>query len=389
MRIHDEGGTTAADAAQFCAACGTGLADGRFCPGCGQPTGSENGPFPRFEAAGDAAATYAKGGAPLPATARQSLLTDIEETARLSAQSVAAGGGFPARPSKPRSRWPVFAAGGLLIVAIGVLAVILLTGGSSSGSESGSASYARQAAAAFQPLNSANQQLSTALAGLHGRSTAGARAAVTQAQSATSAARGALAALPAPDASDQLPIQLRQAFDREDAYLAAVSTALAHPSDPGVAQLPSLAGNLTSSLDAVGAPLAGAAQSVTGAEALAAWARGQKRARAAAARRAAARRRANAANVAAGGSTPATGLPSVTPTPTVGPSDCGGGLHVNPVTTTCPFARNVQQMYREASGSTASVEAASPVTGKLYTMYCRPEGGGIACSGGNNASLSW
>jgi hypothetical protein len=387
MGIQDEVGATAAET-QFCATCGNGLSGGRFCPGCGQPAGTAGSPFPRFDAANDAAAAYVKTGAPLPATARKSLLTDIEETARLTAEPVPVSSGLPVGTRKAGSRWPVWAAGGLLIVAIGVVAVILLTGGSSSNSSGGTASYTSKVVAAFQPVNHANQQLSTALAGLNGQRTGAARAAVAQGQSATSAARTALAALPAPDASQQLPILMRQVLDSEDTYLAAVSAALAHPGSPGVGQLSALAGTLVRSLDAVGAPLAGAAQNVSGADTLTTWAQGKQRAKRAAARRAAANKRASAANVPATGAAPASALPAPASSPSPTGQDCGGGLFAG-ANTTCPFARNVQQAYYDAGGGATTLDVPSPVTHQSYTMSCQPVGGGVTCAGGNNASLSW
>ncbi len=55
--------------------------------------------------------------------------------------------------------------------------------------------------------------------------------------------------------------------------------------------------------------------------------------------------------------------------------------------TSCPFAEAVRQAY--AAGGTGagarSVVAASPVTGRTYTMTCAPEGKLVTCTGGENA----
>lgn len=59
----------------------------------------------------------------------------------------------------------------------------------------------------------------------------------------------------------------------------------------------------------------------------------------------------------------------------------------DPSTTTCPFARNVRAAYADSglNGAAGAVKADSPVTGRTYTMNCRPEAGVIICEGGTNA----
>jgi hypothetical protein len=69
-----------------------------------------------------------------------------------------------------------------------------------------------------------------------------------------------------------------------------------------------------------------------------------------------------------------------------GGSSCGGSLSVGP-NTTCAFAENVEYEYFSEIGSgSGSVVAYSPVTEKLYTMYCTA-GEPHECTGGNNASV--
>lgn len=67
-----------------------------------------------------------------------------------------------------------------------------------------------------------------------------------------------------------------------------------------------------------------------------------------------------------------------------GGGDCGGNLSVGS-DTTCPFAENVEyEYYAEIGSGSGTVTAYSPVTEKLYTMYCTA-GEPHECTGGNNA----
>ena len=80
-----------------------------------------------------------------------------------------------------------------------------------------------------------------------------------------------------------------------------------------------------------------------------------------------------------GGSAPA-------PASSGGGTSCGGGLSVGP-NTTCAFAENVEYEYFSEIGSgSGTVAAYSPVTERLYTMYCTA-GEPHECTGGNNASV--
>jgi type II secretory pathway pseudopilin PulG len=66
--------------------------------------------------------------------------------------------------------------------------------------------------------------------------------------------------------------------------------------------------------------------------------------------------------------------------------NCGGSLSVGP-NTTCAFAENVEYEYfAEIGAGSGTVTAYSPVTEKLYSMYCTA-GEPHECSGGNNATV--
>ena len=52
--------------------------------------------------------------------------------------------------------------------------------------------------------------------------------------------------------------------------------------------------------------------------------------------------------------------------------------------TTCAFAEAVRSSYNDAGGGTGYFDAYSPVTGKVYTMYCSGYAP-VTCTGGNNA----
>ena len=199
-------------------------------------------------------------------------------------------------------------------------------------------------------------------------------------------ARGALQTLSVPASSQQLATNARGTLSREDAYLAAVASALANPASASAAQSQTLASNLTDALNAIAPAQQDWARSVTGADTLTTWAPKAvaTRARHAAAKRAAARRRAARRNQSNGQRNSS----STAPPPLAGGTDCGGGLHAGP-NTSCPFAQNVRDAYNEAPGAHATVRVFSPVTDQTYTMTCAPAGNGVTCSGGNNASATW
>jgi hypothetical protein len=242
--------------------------------------------------------------------------------------------------------------------------------------------YKAQLSTAMRPVISANEKLSSALRALHGTRATLAQRRAKEAQEATLTARGAVQTLSVPSGSQQLATNARGTLGREDAYLAAVASALADPSSASAAQSQTLASNLTDALNAIAPAEQDWARSVAGADTLTTWAPRAvaTKARHAAAKRAAVRRRAARRTQGSGS--------SAAPAPPAGGTDCGGGLHAGP-NTSCPFAQNVRDAYNEAPGAHATVRVFSPVTDQTYTMTCAPAGNGVTCSGGNNASATW
>jgi hypothetical protein len=62
--------------------------------------------------------------------------------------------------------------------------------------------------------------------------------------------------------------------------------------------------------------------------------------------------------------------------------------------TSCPFAENVFKAYADnyqsnGEQSEVTVSADSPVTGKSYAMACGTNGDTVACTGGNNAFVTF
>ena len=74
--------------------------------------------------------------------------------------------------------------------------------------------------------------------------------------------------------------------------------------------------------------------------------------------------------------------PSPTPAPASSRTDCGGGISVGP-NTSCSFAQNVRDEYRNTGGS-SRIEVYSPVTKQTHTMSCTA-GATTVCTGGNDA----
>jgi hypothetical protein len=380
MAIQDVNNPQSSETAQFCADCGSVLAGGRFCPGCGRPVGAE-APFQRHDAAVQHGADIANG--------HGAVADDVPHYPPGGVDPATEVLGPPAYGSPPepgprrRRRWPLAVGAGLLaLAAIAAAAIVVLNdrGGSSGPSRTDlNVTYSKKVAATFSPVDAANRRLSDALTALRRGHGSAAQDAVTGAQSTTAAARGALGALTVPDGSQELAAQMRQVIDRESTYLSAVNLALAHPSNPGVAQLQSIAGSLTSTLVAIGDPIRGASENVAGADRLTSWA--QRTARAAASRRRAARQAAVAP--------PA---PQPAPTPSNAPTGdvCPSGERVN-ATTSCAFAENVHSAWIDTPGVSNTVTAYSAATGRDITMDCGPTGGGgtIVCTGGENAFVSW
>jgi hypothetical protein len=281
--------------------------------------------------------------------------------------------------------WLPLALVGVVVVA-GIAVVLALT--VFSGGDDDVAVYRDKVSTILTPVITANERLSTALTSLQGTGSTNARRKVAAAQSATTAARGGLAALTVPDGAEQTALNARQTLTREASYLQAVRVVLANPAgDASPTQ--TLAANLTGALDAIAPADQDWSQSVQGADRLTAWApkaAATVRARRATKRRKAAAARRNRSDASRSSSSRSSSSGSA-PVASSG-SNCGGGLHAGP-NTTCAFAQNVRSAWGEAPGTTNTVRVYSPVTGQTYTMNCSPAGGGITCSGGNNASVSW
>jgi hypothetical protein len=313
----------------------------------------------------------------------------VTELATATSAPVANVPASPDRETPGGGRPPWLVPVGIGVVALVVIGVALALTVFSGGSDGKTAAYRDKVSTVMAPVITANKQLSTSLASLHGTTTATAGRKVAAAQSATIAARGGLAALTVPSGAQQTALNARQTLTREAAYLDAVKAALDVPATDSAAQTQTLAANLTGALDTIAPPGEDWSQSVTGSDVLTTWApkaaaRIRARRIAAAHKRAARARRQRAA--ASSGSRAATSAPA-TPAPSSG-SDCGGGIHAGP-NTSCAFALNVKRAWLEAPGSTNTVRVYSPVTGETYTMNCAPAGGGITCSGANNASVTW
>jgi hypothetical protein len=75
--------------------------------------------------------------------------------------------------------------------------------------------------------------------------------------------------------------------------------------------------------------------------------------------------------------------PDRSTSPTSGRTDCGDGIEAGP-NTSCPFARNVVEAYRQTGGGT--VRVFSPVTRTWYSMSCTSSPPHV-CTGANNASV--
>lgn len=306
-------------------------------------------------------------------------------------QAPAPAGAFqpppPATPPTHRDkspRWIPFAIIGAVLVGIVVVALVLFV--FSSSDDGKDTAYKEQLSTAMRPVINANEKLSSALRALRGTNTTLAQRRARDAQEATLTARGAVQTLSVPSGSQQLATNARGTLGREDAYLAAVASALANPASASAAQSQTLASNLTDALNAIAPAKQDWARSVAGADTLTTWAPRAvaTKARHAAAKRAAARRRAARRNQASGQRSGS----STAPPSLAGGTDCGGGLHAGP-NTSCPFAQNVRDAYNEAPGAHATVRVFSPVTDQTYTMTCAPAGNGVTCSGGNNASATW
>ncbi len=223
-RAADSDGQT--ERAHYCPQCGHLSTEGRFCTDCGHPL--------------DTAATSDVRGAEQPTIAAPPPPTSPPPAV-----------GAPPAANAPRSRIALIVAGGALgLIAIAVAAIILLTGSNSNTADP----YRQKLTVALTPVLSTNTALSNTLTSLHGKNTAAAKNAAGQAQSAVTAARGAVAVLTVPSADAQLAQQVQQALTQESGYLQAVSATLAHPSAENISPLQTLATNTQSALVPIVSP---------------------------------------------------------------------------------------------------------------------------------------
>ncbi|MGO9790995.1 MAG: hypothetical protein ACLP8S_16320 [Solirubrobacteraceae bacterium] len=365
--------------ARFCPHCGHPAGDGPFCPGCGEPV-TATAEFEQITSAVTQQQPPVMGppppvmGPPPPSPGPSS----------------PSGGGSRSR------MWALIAGGAVALVAVAVLAIILLNGGSSN-SASQTTVYSHKLTVALSPVLAANSTLSSDLQGLSGSNTAQAKSAVAQAQSAVSQAQGALTALSAPSGSVQLTRQVTFALTQESGYLQAVQATLSTPSSGTAAQVQNAATSAQTAFVNLGALAPNGDQSISNTYALTQWANqrataAQNHAIALAARRAAQQANSSSSGSSSSGASSSGSSSGGSSNPLGNTRDCGsnGGpeIYAGP-DTSCPFALNVYSAWLAAPGMDNTVEVYSPVTGINYTMTCATAGSGETCSGGNNASVSW
>ena len=359
MAMTDDPRGTAVDQAHYCRQCGHPV-DGNFCSGCG---------------------TMVATTVTMPAVAGTPPHSPSADTPPHSPPS-----GKP--PSVSRGRVGLIAAGAALGLAAVAVAVIILSVGSStsrratpppSATLAAAGNYRQKLGAALSPVIAANQKLSSALTNIDGSQPTlkAAANAATAAQQALTTARGAIGELTAPSADTGLSQQADQALTQDSGYLQAVSGTLSDPTGQTSGQLQTLSTNTQAAFVPINALVPGASGSVSGTGNLASWD--------ASARGLATEPSSHTSTVTQTTTAPSNPGGAV---PTSGTTVCGGGLIAGP-NTTCPFATNVQQAWDSAPGQSATVQAFSPATGRNYTMACSPDAGGIACYGGNNASVFW
>ena len=379
---------TATEHAHFCTNCGTETGSARFCPDCGTPTSS-----------GDEAPAVAP---PVTDTAQQltantttpseaTTTTEFPSQPAPAQKATGTFGTFPPPPSVPtrtgadggahRSRVALIVAGAALGLAAIAVAVIILATGGSNGSTNPSTAYHQKLTTALGPVVTANNALSSSLRDLSGANTTPAKSALSQAEQAVTAARGAVAVLSVPPAAAQLSQQVQQALTQENGYLQAVGATLSTQSQGNISQVRPLGTSASSSLVPLDVVTPGIGASLNGSDQLISWANGRVAAAAKAAKKKAAKKPATSSS--SSGSSSSSNSTSVSQG-----TDCGGGLNAGP-DTSCPFAENVQQAWYQAPAGVDTLQVFSPVTDQVYTMTCTQAGVGVTCTGGNNASVSW
>jgi hypothetical protein len=221
------------DEVHYCSECGHVVGDGGFCPGCGLSLSE-------------------------PGNSRRTASLGVGEP--------------PSVPEHQSRRKAALIAVALIGVAAIVVAAVILSSG---GGTDASATYKQKLAASLTPLVSANSQLSTSLVALSGRSTNAATLATSQAQTALTAARGAVGILTVPAGSAQLSQQTQQALTQEAGYLQVVGATLADPTSGTTSQLQTAAANAASAFVSLQAVVANAQASINGSDTLSSWARQQ------------------------------------------------------------------------------------------------------------------
>lgn len=277
---------------------------------------------------------------------------------------------------------------GLALVAIIVGGVLLARSSSQTKEEK---AYKEKVAEAMGPVLGANEELSEEADDIKGDDASDAKSAVRKLKREITRADGAIRTLDPPESLEQLRRDAKNVLSREERYVAAVEEVLANPSSSKVDDLEDLEADLVDALDTAGSTVAGEDEVVFGMDNLEEWAGKLVKARAkvAAAKKAkaeAAKKKREEAQEAAQAQS-GTVVPSTRfAVPTGNVKDCGTGVFAG-ANTTCAFADIVRSAYNFAPTTVATVDAYSPVTERTYSMYCRPSGDWILCTGGNNASV--
>ena len=356
MAVFSEGAPGTRSAA-FCPKCGHPCAGERYCTECGSPL--------------DPAPPVTEATAELPRLDRPPL------------------GAPPQTPlpdgRRPRSRLMVIiGAAALLIAAIAALAIILLNGsGSSSGTTSASA-YRAKLTSALAPVVSANQTLSAALQALDGskKTIGAAQNDTSQAQSAVTAARGAVGILTVPSSQALQSQQVQQALTEENGYLQALSSTLSDPAGQSSSQLRPLLTATQSAMVPLGSVAQGATTSLSGVDNVLSWVAG-----ATAVTQAAQRKSQSQSSSTSTSTQQSAAPPSGSPS---GLTSCDQNISINSATS-CAFADNVFYQYAQdvqQAGAPGSyiVYAYSPATSQSYNDTCsyNPTNQIVLCSHGSD-----
>ena len=276
------------------------------------------------------------------------------------------------------------AAGALALAAVAVIAIILFNG-SSATAPSRTNSFRSKLSSALAPVVSTNQSLSTALEAIDGskKTIGAAQTATSQAQSAVTAARGAIGVLTVPSTYTSLSQQAQEALTEENGYLEALASTLSNPSGQSSSQLRPLITAAQSAMVPLTQVAPGATGSLSGTDNVLSWVAG-----ATAVSQAAQKKAQQQASTPKSSPQPATASPpSSAPS---GLSACDQNISVNSATS-CQFADNVFYLYAQdvqQAGGPGSyvVYAYSPATGQSYNDSCgyNPTNQIVLCSHGSD-----